>query len=224
MIANPRCKGLLLDFGGVIAKSFFETRAEFEKLLGLPEKTFDWYGPFDPLADLLWRRVVRNEITEGEYWAMRADEAGRMVGERWTMREFCRKQNDLALDVNFRPEAKQLIADAKRNGVKLAIVTNELELLNGAEWVGNSPIVRLFDALIDATRTKISKPDPRAYHLALDALELRAAEAIFVDDQIKHVRGAEAVGIRGILLDITNPRHAFDAARALLGLAGRTSD
>jgi phage gpG-like protein len=31
-------KGLLLDFGGVITRSFFETRIEFEALLGLPEE------------------------------------------------------------------------------------------------------------------------------------------------------------------------------------------
>lgn len=222
MIVIPRHKGLLLDFGGVIMKSFFETRAEFEELLGLPKKTFDWYGPFDPRSDVLWRRVLANEITEGEYWAKQAEEAGVLIGERWTMQEFCRRQNDLALDIVLRPEAKRLIVDAKRGGVKLAIVTNELELLNGADWVESSPIIRLFDALIDATRTKIHKPDPRAYRLALQALDLRAEEAIFVDDQIKHVRGAEAVGIRGIHLDITDPRLAFDAARALLGLGDRS--
>ena len=102
----------------------------------------------------------------------------------------------------------------------VAIVTNkQLELLNGAEWVANSPVVRLFDALIDATRSKIPKPDPRAYRLALDALNLRATDAIFVDDQIKHVRGAEAVGIRGVHLDIADPLLAFNATRSLLGLA-----
>lgn len=213
-----RKKGLLLDFGGVVFKSFFETRKSFEKFLGLPSNTLKWYGPFDPDLDALWRQVLIKEITEGEYWSRRAEETGMLIGEQWTMLEFCRRHNELALDVVFRPKVKQLIADAKCAGVRLAILTNELELLNGVEWVKNSPVISSFDVLIDATQTKIPKPDPRAYRLALKALEISAEDAIFIDDQIKYVRGAEAVGIRSIHLDITNPNTATDAARMLLGL------
>jgi putative hydrolase of the HAD superfamily len=213
-----RQKALLLDFGGVIAKSFFETRTEFEALLGLPSDTFDWRGPFDPDSDALWRSVLAGEITEGAYWATRAEECGAAIGERWTLREFCRRHNGLPIDVTFRLEAKRLIVDARREGIKLAILTNELESLNGAEWIENSPIVRLFDALVDATRTGIPKPDPRAYRLALTALGVRAEETIFVDDQSRNVDGCAAVGIRGVHLDITRPGLAFGAAREMLGV------
>jgi putative hydrolase of the HAD superfamily len=102
--------------------------------------------------------------------------------------------------------------------LKLGILTNELESLTGADWIASIPVVRLFDAFVDATHTRISKPDQRAYRLALKALGLRAEDSIFVDDQIKNIRGAETVGIRSIHLDIRNPNIAFDAARALLGL------
>jgi len=214
-------KGLILDFGGVIAKSFFETKADFEKLLELAEGTLDWHGPFDPQLDPLWRRVHADKMTEGEYWAKRAEEVGALIGERWTFRDFCRRQNDLALAIVIRQEAVELVTQAKREGVKLGILTNELESLTGADWIENIPIVRLFDAFVDATHTRISKPDPRAYRLVLEALSLRAEETIFIDDQIKNVRGAETVGIRGIHLDIRNPSIAFDAAHALLGLKCR---
>ncbi len=218
-----RYKGLILDFGGVIAKSFFETKAEFERLLELAEGTLDWRGPFAPQLDTLWQSVAAGEITEGQYWAKRAEQAGALIGKRWTMHDFCRRQNDLALEIVIRPEAEQLVTQAKQQGVKLGILTNELASLTGAEWIESIPIVRLFDAFIDATFTRISKPDPRAYRLALEALGLRAEEAIFVDDQIKNVRGAEAIGIRSIHLDIRDPNVAFEAARALLGLKSRAA-
>lgn len=221
MKAARRYRGLILDFGGVVVKSFFETRVEFEKLLGLTEGTLEWRGPFDPQSDALWRRTLSNEISEGEYWARRATEAGVLLGEHWTFQDFCRRYNDLAPDIVLRPEARRLLADARQEGVRLAILTNELERMNGIDWVKNNAVVRLFDALIDATHTKIPKPNPGAYRLALRALGLRAEEAIFVDDQIKNVRGAEAIGICSIHLDITNPRAAFDAVTSLLRLPAR---
>lgn len=213
-----RTRGLVLDFGGVITRSFFETRRAFEALLGLPGNTFGWRGPFDPRSDGLWCRVLAGELTEGAYWARCAEEAGARLGERWTMREFCRRHAGLPIEAIVRPEAMRLIADARQAGIKLAIVSNDLESMNGREWVESNPVVRLFDAVIDATHTGIRKPDPRACGLALQALDVRAEQAVFIDDQAANVGGAEQAGLRAIHLDITCPDVAFAAARALLGL------
>jgi putative hydrolase of the HAD superfamily len=216
-------KGLLLDFGGVITRSFFETRHEFEALLGLPPDTFGWRGPFDPRSDGLWSRLLAGELEEGEYWTRCAEEAGARLGERWTMREFCRRHADLPDEVIYRPEAMRLIADAKQAGVRLAIVSNELEALNGREWIESNPVVRSFDAVVDATHTGIRKPDPRACELALQALDVRAEDAVFIDDQAMNVGGADKAGICAIHLDITSLDVAFAAARTLLGLGPRAA-
>lgn len=42
------------------------------------------------------------------------------------------------------------------------------------------------------------KPDPRMYETALNALGVRPEEAVFVDDGIGNLRGAQALGIRAI--------------------------
>jgi putative hydrolase of the HAD superfamily len=214
-----RARGLLLDFGGVVTRSFFETRSAFEELLGLPANTRCWRGPFAPDADRLWLQVQAGELSESAYWSQCALETGAAVGERWTMQEFCRKHNDLPIDVVVRPEALRAIADAKRAGIRLAIVTNELEAISGRLWVEGNPVIGLFDALIDASRTGIRKPDPRAYRLALHELGLDAADAVFVDDQIRNVDGARQAGIRALHLDITRPAVAFELARAELSMA-----
>jgi putative hydrolase of the HAD superfamily len=212
-------RGLLLDFGGVVTRSFFETRSAFEELLGLPANTCSWRGPFAPDADSLWLQVQAGELNESDYWMQCALETGAAVGERWTMQEFCRKHNDLPIDVVVRPEALRAITDAKRAGIRLAIVTNELEVMNGRLWVESNPVISLFDALIDAGRTGIRKPDPRAYQLALLELGLDATDAVFVDDQIRNVDGARQTGIRAIHLDITKPAAAFELARMELDMA-----
>jgi putative hydrolase of the HAD superfamily len=213
-----RYKGLLLDFGSVIQKSFFETRAEFERLLGIRSGSLGWAGPFDPDSDGLWQRVVAGDFSERDYWGQRAREAGQLVGQKWAIREFCLKHNELTTNVTLRSEVLQLISDAKRAGIKFGILTNELELFHGEDWLQTMPFAALVDAVVDATHTKILKPDPRAYELMLKAIDLPAGDVIFIDDQQRNVAGGEAVGIRSLHLDITDVAACVSAARALLEL------
>ncbi len=213
-----RYKGLLLDFGNVIARSFFETRGALERLLNLPEGALDWAGPFDPRSDQLWQQVLAGTLSERSYWGRRAQEVGRLLGQDWTIREFCVKHNELRQEVTLRPEMLSLIADAKRAGFRFGILTNELELFHGKRWLTAMPFADQVDSVVDATHTNILKPDPRAYELALKALGLTAHEVVFIDDQRANVTGGEAAGIRSLYLDITNPTACIAEARGLLGL------
>ena len=54
-------------------------------------------------------------------------------------------------------------AEAREAGLKLAILSNELDLFYGVEFRKRFPLIELFDVIVDATYTKILKPDPRAY-------------------------------------------------------------
>ena len=58
-----QAKGLLLDFGGVISVTLFERHRLSERLLGLPEGTLTWRGPFDPESDALWRDMLELNCT-----------------------------------------------------------------------------------------------------------------------------------------------------------------
>jgi hypothetical protein len=130
--SDGQYRALLLDFGTVIQKSFFETRADIEELLQIPPGTLAWAGPFDPGSDPLWRQVVSGAFPERAYWDQRAREVGRLIGENWTIQDFCRKHGELPPSVILRPEMLALIADAKEAGLKFGILTNELELF----WQG----------------------------------------------------------------------------------------
>src|SRR5260370_865737 len=74
------------DYGGVISISAFERHAETERILRLVPGSLTWLGPLDPATDPLWASMLRDEITEREYWAFRANEVGLAVGESgWDM-------------------------------------------------------------------------------------------------------------------------------------------
>ena len=132
-------RALLLDFGTVIQKSFFETRADIEKLLQIPPGTLAWAGPFDPESDPLWRQVVSGAFPERAYWDQRAQEVGHLIGQNWTIQDFCRKHGELPPSVILRPEMLALIVDVKEAGLKFGILTNELELFHGKDWLLTMP-------------------------------------------------------------------------------------
>ena len=211
-------RGLFLDFGAVVMKSFFETRRALEREIGLPSGALAWAGPFDRESDPLWQRMLAGEISERDYWNIRAREVGAMIGKEWTIQDFCIHQNKIPLDEMLRSEALDLATDAKRKGYRIGVLSNELELFHGREWMDSIPLLRDLDYIYDATHTEILKPDPRAYKIALAGIGLPAGEVVFIDDQLRNVRGGTDAGLHSIHLDILDPHAAFNEARRLLDL------
>lgn len=212
-------KALILDFGGVITRTLFETHDLTERALGIKFGTLTWRGPFDPSTDELWIRMQDGEISERDYWMTRTREVGRLVGKDWTsMKEFVQSARGADAELVLRPEARDAILKAKASGIRLAILSNELDLFYGVEFRKSFPLIDLFDVIVDATYTNILKPDARAYQLCLDELNLPAADCVFVDDQKKNVDGALALHIPTIHFDVTRPAQSYAAALSLLGV------
>jgi putative hydrolase of the HAD superfamily len=212
-------KALILDFGGVVTRTLFETHDVTERALGLAPGTLSWRGPFDIATDPLWASMQAREITERDYWQMRTREVGALLGEDWTeMKTFVRRARGAEPDLVLRPEARESIVRAKQEGIKLAILSNELDLFYGVEFRQRFPLIELFDVIVDATYTKVLKPDPRAYEQVLAELNIDRADCVFVDDQKKNIEGAEAVGLPHVHFDVTRPAEAYARALTMLGI------
>lgn len=212
-------RALILDFGGVVTRTLFETHDITERALGLAAGTLTWRGPFDPSSDPLWRAMQAREITERDYWMMRTREVGVMLGEDWTdMQTFVQRARGADAELVLRPEARDAILKAKEAGLKLAILSNELDLFYGVDFRKRFPLIEFFDVIVDATYTKILKPDPRAYERVLAELGLPRADCVFVDDQKKNIEGAEAVGLPHVHFDVTRPAQSYALALKMLGL------
>lgn len=56
----------------------------------------------------------------------------------------------------------------------------------------------LFDAVVVSSKFGIVKPDPRIFERVLQELQVKASEAVYVDDLKRHVEGAEALGMKAI--------------------------
>jgi putative hydrolase of the HAD superfamily len=214
-------RALILDFGGVISRTLFETHDETERALGLAPGTLTWRGPFDPPTDPLWQAMQRGELSERDYWLQRSREVGTLLGETWgAMETLVQRARGADPDRIVRPETAALVRQAQASGIRLAILSNELDLFYGRGLRERLPLLEGFERIDDATYTGVLKPDPQAYLGCLQALGLQAEEAVFVDDQPRNVDGARRLGIPTVAFDVTRPEASCEEARQLLGLTG----
>jgi putative hydrolase of the HAD superfamily len=103
--------------------------------------------------------------------------------------------------VSLYPEVASTLAELRRAGKKLGIVSNTI-------WPSAYPVADLerfgilphFDAVVFSTDVGVSKPHPRIFESCLVALRVPAARAVFVGDRpFEDVSGAQRVGMRGVL-------------------------
>lgn len=211
--------GLLLDFGSVITWSLFEKHRETEATLGLPAGSLRWLGPLDPDGDALWRAMQRDEITERDYWARRADELGRACGEPgWDMLALMHRLRHTDPNASIRPQMLALVRAAVRHGVRVGILSNELELFYGKRFLDRLDIIKEVAVIVDGTHSKVLKPDPAVYAIALEAMQLPAARVLFVDDQLRNIVGAHRCGMQTQLFDLRDPAGSCRAVNARLRL------
>jgi len=212
-------KAIVLDFGGVISRTLFETHDITEKALGLEKGSLTWRGPFAPETDDLWQAMQNDEISEREYWLYRAKETGQLVGETWdTMEAFvkaARGANPLEI---IRTEFLKTLNIIRQYPIKLAVLSNELDLFYGKELRERLPFLADFDAIIDATYTHVLKPKPQAYQFVVDALDLEANQCVFLDDQIRNITGAQEFGMKTVHFDVKDPLRSYQQSLELLEL------
>jgi putative hydrolase of the HAD superfamily len=96
-----------------------------------------------------------------------------------------------------RPGARSLLERLERAGVRRAVVSNfdhRLPALLDALGLG-----ALIERVVLPCDAGVVKPDPRIFRQALDALDLRADEAVYVgDDAERDIAGAQSAGLRAV--------------------------
>jgi 2-haloacid dehalogenase len=59
------------------------------------------------------------------------------------------------------------------------------------------PFLNLFRDIVVSGDEKMLKPAPEIFHLLAHRNNIKLADSIFIDDSLKNVKGAEAVGMKG---------------------------
>ena len=79
----------------------------------------------------------------------------------------------------------------------------------------NFEFLHWFEGIVVSGIEKTRKPHPEFYKILLDRYQINPTTALFIDDNIKNVKGAQAVGLTAIHFE--NPRKLEDAL-TLLGV------
>jgi putative hydrolase of the HAD superfamily len=206
---------VIFDVGGVLATS--GRHADFTSRFP-PEVAEQvraiFLGDYGEDGDHPWHRLERGEIS--------LDENRRLNREAL-----------LAAGIELPPQpppGKQLIEfvasapmvalvhELREAGLRLGVLTNNVAEFR-EHWRAMLPFDELFDDVVDSHEVGLRKPNPAIYRLALTRLGAVAERTAFLDDVMTNVTAAEAVGIRGVMVDV-DPTGAIDTVRRWAGLAG----
>lgn len=171
---------------------------------------FDWGGVI--ASEALWdwvRKHVRDAESKREAFQAEIDRENVGASAPDTLISFFAKESGMAvenvlsslnLERTIRPEMVLLLQRLKPN-YKIGLLSNASGFLN--TLIAENGLTELFDAVVISAEVRVIKPDPRIYTITLEKLGVSAPESVFVDDRIKNVEGANAVGMRGILFSDT---------------------
>jgi putative hydrolase of the HAD superfamily len=115
----------------------------------------------------------------------------------------------LELWTRIQPHADMIdaVADLRRNGVRCCLTTNQQT--RRAAWMRSHLGYDLvFDEEFYSCELGVAKPDPAYFSTVLEALDVKAATVLFVDDTEANVDAARTVGLNAEVF----PRHGGRSA------------
>ena len=90
-----------------------------------------------------------------------------------------------------------ILEELKARGTPLYAITN-FNQDKFRETVARFPFLRLFRDIVVSGDERVVKPDPAIYRLLMERNGLAAEACVFIDDSLKNVAGAKAVGMKAI--------------------------
>lgn len=185
-------KNILSDMGGVVFLQ--DTQEAFRRFrsYGLdPDFYMGAYGQKDFFLD-----VETGKIDADEFCRRMAEATGR-DHISWDEAQYCWLGFLKSVPVN----RLHFLSKLKAN-YHLCLLTNTNPFIMGFTRSNRfsddgRPISDYFDSLFCSYEIKRYKSNPDFFEYALEADGMKADECIFLDDSLKNVQGAEALGIHG---------------------------
>lgn len=201
---------MIWDMGGIVYFYFTELTLQVGEREGWPLDSLP-LGPSGRIPDPDYELMLEGGLEEPEY--------ARLVRERLSGLgiEFD-PVADIEWESHSRPETVGMLADIQAAGHRQAILTNDATRWLGPNWWDNWQFARYFEVMVDVATIGVRKPAPEPYLAVAEALAVPETECIFIDDMPVNVRGAEAVGMEGLLFSVIDPKGSIEKLRARLGV------
>lgn len=179
-------KTIFFDWGGVVADDpgdDFLTKL-LQDVGASPEQ-------IQEIFHLYMKRFMCGEISEVEYWNELRSNYGFTIHE--SISEEFKKWSGLVAN----QQVLALVDEAKDKGWQTAILSNVIEpTYNVLKEAG---FYDKFDVVIASCKEGLAKPDIEIYQLALERLNARPDESVFIDDKQANLSPAQEMGLKVIL-------------------------
>jgi putative hydrolase of the HAD superfamily len=206
-------EAVLWDFGGVILSSPFESFNKYEAAHGLPKDFIRGLNATNPDTNA-WAKMERSEIDLAGFCALFEEEARAAGGELVGADVLGMLRGEL------RPQMVRAQERIKDAGFRQALLTNnftsEDEDGSGFSRPELAHAMDVYDCVIESSKAGVRKPDPAAYQLVLDALQLPAERIVYLDDLGINLKPAKAMGMTTI--KVVDPDDALVELSKVLGL------
>lgn len=125
------------------------------------------------------------------------DETSRAAGEA-----YC--QGGGSAPVPLRAGALEILQELRRDGYRLGVISNTVQPAPFmAASLARRGLAPYFAVQVYSSQEGVAKPHPAIFRRALEALDVAAADAVYVGDRlVADVGGAQAAGLRGILIEV----------------------
>ncbi len=187
---NNHHRTVIFDYGCVISKP--QSVVSIQKIVEkLNLRDTDHYRK---IYSVYRKEIDSGLITLHEYWEKTLHEFRMNVsGEDldWLVLE------DIKSWADINEDTLTLIRDLKKNGIRLAILSNMvIETLDYLRK--NTSFIPLFDHEFFSCDINLIKPNPEIYKYILRAMQTEPEGCVFIDDIEENCRAAEAQGIYAI--------------------------
>lgn len=95
---------------------------------------------------------------------------------------------------------------------KIGLISNAWNGLRA--YMEREKFADVFDAIVISAEVKVAKPAEKIYRIALDQLQVKPNEAVFVDDMPANIEACERLGMKGI--HFTDPESVLKQLKAIL--------
>jgi epoxide hydrolase-like predicted phosphatase len=201
---DRRPLGLLVDFGGVLTTSVWDSFSSFCRAEGLEEDRIRQLFRSDPMALKLLRRLEVGKLSEEQF----AEQFGPLVG----IEEHRGLVNRLFAGMQPDERMIEAIRRARVRGVRTGLISNSW----GRGRYDRDAFPELFDGVVISGEVGLHKPQPEIFALGAERIGLAPGDCVFVDDLRENCEGAEAVGMTAVLHRDTEA--TLERLEELLGL------
>lgn len=185
---KPDIKAVIFDMGGVLVRCVKpEIREELGKPYGLTREQLETRVFVNPVAEL----ASVGKASDDELW----QHIGQLVGVPAAEVKHFREAFWSADDVNHELVG---VIKALRKHYKTGLLSNAWIDARQSLTSKYPHMMDSFDVSVFSAEVGMVKPDPAFYHWILERLQVKPAQAVFVDDFVENIEAAKALGIHAI--------------------------